>query len=135
MDIGGIKMAPAAASQPLASRVEPTSSGVKAVATELPRSSVVVEVRDQPAVRLETRSQQKQEEARREAMLRSFIQTRIIIHPETREIISRSVDTRTGDVVEQFPDETALKLKDYLKAIRDSMERQNSPTQQVVRTA
>ncbi len=135
MDIGGVRMAPAAAGVPLAPRVEPTSSGTKAVATELPRSDVVVDVRGQASARLDARTQDHQDQARREALLRSFIQTRIIIHPDTREIISRSVDTRTGDVIEQFPDETTLKLKDYLKAIRDSMERQNAPTQQVERTA
>jgi hypothetical protein len=135
MDLGGIRMAPAAASVPLAPRVEPTSSGTKAVATQLPRSDVVVDVRGQASATLDARAQDQQEQAQREALLRSFIQTRIIIRPETREIISRSVDTRTGDVIEQFPDQTTLKLKDYLKAIRDSMERQNTTAQQVARTA
>jgi type IV secretory pathway TrbF-like protein len=135
MDLGGIRMAPAAASVPLAPRVEPTSSGTKAVATQLPRSDVVVDVRGQASATLDARAKDQQEQAQREALLRSFIQTRIIIRPETREIISRSVDTRTGDVIEQFPDQTTLKLKDYLKAIRDSMERQNTTAQQVARTA
>ncbi|MCX7340750.1 MAG: hypothetical protein NT037_09525 [Hyphomicrobiales bacterium] len=96
---------------------------------------MVVDVRGQASATLDARAQDQQEQAQREALLRSFIQTRIIIRPETREIISRSVDTRTGDVIEQFPDQTTLKLKDYLKAIRDSMERQNTTAQQVARTA
>ncbi|MCX7324869.1 MAG: hypothetical protein NTZ14_10640 [Hyphomicrobiales bacterium] len=101
----------------------------------MPRSDVVVDVRGQASAKLDARTQDQQDEAQREALLRSFIQTRIIIRPETREIISRSVDTRTGDVIEQFPDATTLKLKDYLKAISDSKERQNPAARQVERTA
>jgi uncharacterized FlaG/YvyC family protein len=119
MDIGGIRLAPAAASLPAANRVEPNASGTRAVATELPRTEAVRAIGDSPAVRVDIQQDPARDQRQREEQLRSFIQNRNIIDPRTREVIFRSVDTRTGTVVRQFPDEVRLKLREYLNTMRD----------------
>jgi uncharacterized FlaG/YvyC family protein len=119
MDIGGIKLAPAAASLPAANRVEPNASGTRGVATELPRTEAVRAIGDSPAVRVDIQQDVAQQQRQREEQLRTFIQNRNLVDPRTREIVYRSVDTRTGDVVHQFPDEVRLKLREYLNTMRD----------------
>lgn len=120
MDIGGIKLAPAAAPIPAANRVEPTSSGTRAVATELPKAEAVRALPDATSVRVDGNRDGTREQATREQLLRDFIQKRNVVDPRTREIVYRSVDTRTGDVIKQFPDETRLKLREYLNKMRDA---------------
>lgn len=120
MDIGGIKLAPAAAPLPAANRVEPTSNGTRAVATELPKTEAVRALPDATSVSVDVNRDKGREQAARDQMLRDFIQRRNVVDPRTREIIYRTVDTRTGDVVRQFPDETRLKLREYLNHMRDA---------------
>jgi uncharacterized FlaG/YvyC family protein len=120
MDIGGIRLAPAAASLPAANRVEPNASGTRAVATELPRTEAVRAIGDSSAVRVDIQQEPAREQRQRDEKLRSFIQNRNIIDPRTREIVFRSVDTRTGTVVRQFPDEVRLKLREYLNTMREA---------------
>ena len=120
MDIGGIKLAPAAATIPAANRVEPNASGTRAVATELPRTEAVRALGDSPAVRVDIQQDRTRQQSEREQQLRSFIEKRNIVDPRTREVVYRSVDTRTGTVVRQFPDEVRLKLREYLNTMRDA---------------
>ncbi len=119
MDIGGVKLAPAAAVFPAANRVEPTSNGTRAVATELPKSEAVRALPDATSVRVDVNRDRSRDQAAREQLLRDFIQKRNVVDPRTREIVYRAVDTRTGDVIKQFPDETRLKLREYLNQMRD----------------
>jgi uncharacterized FlaG/YvyC family protein len=120
MDIGGIKLAPAAAAFPAANRVEPTSGGTRAVETQLPTSDAVRALPDATRVSVDVNRDKSRERVAREQALRDFIQKRNVVDPRTREIIYRSVDTRTGDVIQQFPDETRLKLREYLNKMRDA---------------
>lgn len=119
MDIGGIRLAPAAASLPAANRVEPNASGTRAVATELPRTEAVRAIGDSPTVRVDSQQDPARDQSQREEQLRSFIQSRNVIDPRTREIVFRSIDNRTGAVVHQFPDEVRLKLREYLNTMRE----------------
>jgi flagellar protein FlaG len=120
MDIGGVRMAPAAATIPAANRVEPTSNGTRAVATELPKSEAVRALPDATQVRVDVNRDRNRDQAAREQLLRDFIQKRNVVDPRTREVVYRAVDTRTGDVVRQFPDEARLKLREYLNLMRDA---------------
>jgi flagellar protein FlaG len=133
MDIGGIKLAPAAAILPAANRVEPTNGGAKAVATELPRDIAI----EQTSAAAGTRPEPGQDKARaqmeRERLLRSFIQSRNVVDPRSRELVFRAVDTRTGEVVRQFPEETQLRLREYLNQLRDVPGRDQP--RKIVRTA
>jgi flagellar protein FlaG len=120
MDIGGVKLAPAAAPIPAANRVEPTASGARAVATELPREEAVRAIGDSPNVRIDIGNDKAREQIDRERMLRSFIRNRNEVDPRTRELVFRAIDTRTGEVVRQFPDETRLKLREYINRLREA---------------
>jgi uncharacterized FlaG/YvyC family protein len=100
--------------------VEPNASGTRAVATELPRTEAVKAIGDNAAVRIDIQQDKARQQKQREDQLRSFIQNRNIIDPRTREIVFRSVDTRTGTVVRQFPDEVRLKLREYLNTMREA---------------
>ncbi len=120
MDIGGIKSAPAAANQAFANRAEPTETGTRAVMTELPRE---IAVRAVGYVDRAPSYAAQQEQQSREAMLKTFIKTRNVVDPRTRELVARAVDTRTGEIVQQFPDEVTLKLREYLSRLKDAAER------------
>ncbi len=135
MDLGGIKLAPAAASPALANRVEPTQGGARAVPTVLPSQDAVRAVGDTPAVVVDVKRDRSAEQVVREATLRDFIQRRNVIDPRSRELVSRSVDTRTGEIIKQYPDEVTLKLRDYLSQLRDSEDRQGASDARVSRIA
>lgn len=117
MDIGGVRLAPVAASFPAANRVEPTASGTRAVATELPKDEAVRSVADLD-VRVDIRQEKARDQAQREQLLRAFIQNRNVIDPRSRELVFKAVDTRTGEIVRQFPDEARLRLREYLGQMR-----------------
>ncbi len=57
--------------------------------------------------------------AQRLAALRNFIEKNYEFDVASREIVYRAVDTRTGEVVRQFPDDVALKLRSFVKEIND----------------
>lgn len=59
----------------------------------------------------ETGEQRRFDEQRRQQDLREVIDRRIEIDPRTRSIIVRKTDRDTGEVVDQLPDETLLKLR------------------------
>lgn len=59
----------------------------------------------------ETTQQRRFDQQRREQDLRDVIDRRIEIDPKTRSIVLRKTDRDTGEVVEQLPDETLLKLR------------------------
>jgi flagellar protein FlaG len=59
----------------------------------------------------EATQQRRFDQQRREQNLRDVIDRRIEIDPETRSIVLRKTDRDTGEVVEQLPDETLLKLR------------------------
>ncbi len=113
MDIGGVRLAPAAATVPVANRAEPTGSGTRAVATELPTDQAVRSVGQGEAVTVDVRQDRAREQQARERLLKDFIRNRAVIDPRTREVVYQAVNARTGEVVRQFPDEAILKLRDY----------------------
>jgi flagellar protein FlaG len=135
MDIGGVKWAPAAASPPLATRLESVAGSAKPVATELPRDETVRAVRGADTARSDRRSFEAERQASRDELLRNFIKTRNVVDPRSREIVTRQVDTRTGDVVNQYPDETRLKLREYLNQMRERSEQATTTGQRNARSA
>jgi uncharacterized FlaG/YvyC family protein len=118
MDIGGIKQAPAAAVPVAANRVEPTSNGTRGVATELDRTQAVREVKDTESVRVDIRDERAAQQLARDKLLNDFIRSRATTDPRSREVVFQKVNTRTGEVVKQFPEEAILKLREYLDTQR-----------------
>jgi uncharacterized FlaG/YvyC family protein len=57
------------------------------------------------------------DELRRQQNLREVIDRRLEIDPKTRAIVLRKTNRDTGEVVDQLPDETMLKLRAYSRAI------------------
>lgn len=41
---------------------------------------------------------------------------KIMIKPQTRDVVSRVISTRSGEVIDQIPGETMLKLRAYFRA-------------------
>jgi uncharacterized FlaG/YvyC family protein len=135
MDIGGVKLAPAAAALPAANRVEPTQSGTRAVATELPRDQAVRATPETAAVRVELRDDKAREQVARERLLNDFIRNKATVDPRTREIVYQSVNTRTGEIVRQFPDEGMLRLRDYVTFMAETRDRAGDTERKVGRIA
>jgi hypothetical protein len=123
MDAGGVRLAPAATAYPAVNRVEPTQSGARAVATELPREQTVRATPETPATRVDVRDDKAREQMARERMLKDFIASKATVDPRTREIVYQSVNTRTGEVVRQFPDDVTLRLRDYVSFMAETRAR------------
>lgn len=77
----------------------------------------------------DTTQQRRFDEQRRQQDLRDVIERRLDIDPKTRSVILRKTNRDTGEVVEQLPDETLLKLRIWSREImergRDSANQQH----------
>ena len=65
----------------------------------------------------EATQQRRFDEQRRQQELRDVIERRLDIEPKTRSVILRKTNRDTGEVVEQVPDETLLKLRIWSREI------------------
>ncbi|MEI5666762.1 hypothetical protein WBO78_17570 [Bosea sp. CCNWLW174] len=65
----------------------------------------------------DTAQQRRFDEQRRQQELRDVIERRLDIEPKTRSVILRKTNRDTGEVVEQLPDETLLKLRIWSREI------------------
>jgi hypothetical protein len=113
MDISGaIRPLPAAAPQPLPANVGAQPTAVKTV---LPASATVKAPDDSAAARFDAR----RPNAALDEAVRQAIERHIAIDPETKSLVFKVVDERSGEVKRQIPDEVILRLRahvrDYLK--------------------
>ena len=53
-------------------------------------------------------------------VVRAAMERHLTIDPKTRAVVVQSVDPHTGEVVQQVPDETLLKLRLYARELRDA---------------
>jgi hypothetical protein len=120
MDFGGVRLAPATAVPQAATRVEPQGVGMRAVATQLPKEEAVREVRQADAVQIDVKGKEAREQVARDQMLRKFIENRSYVDPRTREVVFQSVNTRTGEIIRQFPDDITLRIRDYVSFMEDA---------------
>jgi flagellar protein FlaG len=89
-----------------------------AVKTELaPEASVQQAEKAQP-VRFEP-SSGVEARAALEVALDNVIERTLEVDSQRREVIYRAVDQETGEVVQQLPDETVLRLRTYLREMRE----------------
>ncbi len=119
MEIGGVARTSPAAGQQLAARPEPAST-VGAVSTQLVPAKAVQQgaaVPEQP-VRYE-RNDSAAAAVTRAAAVQSFIENRNVYDAKTRQVIFRAVNTATGEVINQYPDDVALKLRAFVRDIND----------------
>jgi hypothetical protein len=53
----------------------------------------------------------------------------VIIDPATREVIYRTVDVRSGQVISQMPDQMQLQIAAYTRAVQRAMEHGRTMTE------
>jgi uncharacterized FlaG/YvyC family protein len=128
MDFGGVRLAPAAAVATAATRVEPQGVGMRAVATELPKEETVREAQQAEAVRVDVQGKDAREQMARERLLRDFIKNRAFLDPRTREVVFQSVNSRTGEVIRQFPDDITLRIRDYVSFMAEARAKVAAPS-------
>lgn len=83
----------------------------------------------------ETTQQRRFDQQRREQNLREVIDRRIEIDPKTRSIVLRKTDRDTGEVVDQLPDETLLKLRALSRELIERGRESTSQQHEVERIA
>lgn len=122
MELGGVNRAsPASAPQPAARPDAPASQG--ATKTELTPAQTV----QQPsaiaaeAVRVDVHPD-AQAAAQRISALQRFIETRNEYDVKSREMLYQVVNTHTGEVVRQYPDDLALKLRAFVRDLAEKKE-------------
>lgn len=102
------------------------------VRTELAPQAAVIAVAENSQTRFDLTRDAQARQAR-DLEVRSFIDRNLTVDPKTREIIFQAVDRRTGEVVRQFPNDMALKLRAYYREMSDKSG--SSPAAAVVRSA
>ena len=113
MDIGQITRPSISPVQPVA---RPDAPGVgRPVKTDLPQAkAVAAAVESAPASAGKPLPVQSANQA-----LAGFISRNTDIDRDSRTIITQTLDTRSGEVVHQYPDINAIRLRAYLTSIRE----------------
>lgn len=119
MEIGGVSRTSSAAGAQFAARQDmPSQAG--AVRTNLASTQSV-----QQATAIVERpvSFDMREDARspasRVAAMQSFIERSNDYDVKARELVTRSINSRTGEIVRQFPDDLTLKLRAFARDINE----------------
>jgi uncharacterized FlaG/YvyC family protein len=123
MDIGGVSRTSPAANPQFAARQDGAQLA-GAVRTELSGGQSVQQgaaLAEEPVQR--DMRDPARDTAQRLAAIRSFIERNYEYDIPSREIIYRAVDTRTGQVLRQYPDDITLKLRGFVKEINDKASR------------
>ncbi|WP_043539998.1 hypothetical protein [Salinarimonas rosea] len=122
MDVGSVQKTPAAASarqaasQTVVAAVQrpDTATPARPVATELDPSRSVSQIAESEAVRLDT-SPGAEDRAALDAAMKRVLARRTEIDEATRAVVTLTVDTESGEVVDQVPAEMLLKLRAYIR--------------------
>ena len=113
MDVGGVNKPAVTSAQATFQRVDPpASSGF--TRTELTRDASVQPVEQIAPVRFEP-SDGSGQRAALDAMMQRAVEKSVEVDDRTRNVVFRSVDGKTGEVMMQLPSEQALKLRAYLR--------------------
>lgn len=93
-----------------------TATPAKPAPTELDASRSVTQVAESEAVRLDM-SPGAEDRAALDAAMKRLLTRRTEIDEATRAVVTRTVDTRSGEVVDQVPAERLLKLRAYIRGV------------------
>ncbi|WP_349370854.1 hypothetical protein [Salinarimonas sp.] len=123
MDFGSVPKTPATptakASNPAAvaavQRAD-AQTAPKPAPTVLDPSRTVTQVAESEAVRLDM-NPGAEERAALDAAIKRVLARRTDIDEATRAVVTRKVDTESGEVVDQVPAESLLKLRAYLRGV------------------
>ena len=116
MDIGQVSRPSISAVQP-AQNSESVRPG-RPVATELPAAKAVTAPAESAAARFEPSGRADQLVQAKRSLV-GFIDRNNDIDPESRTLVTQTVDTRSGEVVRQYPDVNALRLRAYMSQARE----------------
>ena len=110
-------LASTAAVSPVRQETAPVQGAVR---TDLPPTEAVSALADTEAARLDlSAAARRAQEAKTKAETKSqgdTIQRTLAEDRDTREMVFKATDTRTGQVVMQIPDEALLRLRAYVAA-------------------
>jgi flagellar protein FlaG len=120
MDSGAIAR-PGTIAAPTAPQRAETLASAGAVRTELAPEASVQQADAASTVRFDP-SDGAMERAALEEALQRVIRRRIIIDPRTCEVVDQRVDSESGEIVRQVPDEAILKMRAFAREMRERME-------------
>jgi flagellar protein FlaG len=120
MDTGSIARAAPISPLNVPHRAE-TLAAAGAVRTDLPPEAAVQQLAEADAVRFEP-SDGAQARAKVDAALRTMIERHIEIDPKTREVVYQIVDSESGEVIRQTPDQALLRLRAYAREMLEQIE-------------
>jgi uncharacterized FlaG/YvyC family protein len=112
-------VAPAAAAVP--ARVD-ILAAAGAVKTQLAPEVAVQQASEAPPVRFAP-NDGADFTASLESALREVVERNITVDPRTRELVFQTISKETGEVVRQVPDEAMLRLRAYVREMREAEER------------
>lgn len=118
MDFGAVNKALPTTAQNAVVRLDQTTAST-ATRTELPPEATVQRIRETAAVRLETSSASRDLAAIEQALQRA-VDRKLEVDDQTRSLVFRARDARSGEVVTQIPTEQTLKLRAYLRKAADT---------------
>jgi hypothetical protein len=110
MDVAPVLKIPGLA----ANMTVPVGIPQKLPGTELPAHQVVVAASEAEALDGTT-----QRRTRRALTLSEVTERQVTIDPETHELVHQSIDTRSGDVVVQYPDRALLGMRAYIDRLSE----------------
>jgi flagellar protein FlaG len=125
MEIGGVNRPAVTSSQATMQRVDPPASSGFA-RTQLSRDASVQPVEEASAVRFEPRDDSNQRAAIDAAMQRAIeraVERKTDVDPRTSELVYQTLDTKSGEVLRQVPDEALLRIRAYTSELRAAQER------------
>lgn len=135
METGNITkpVAPAAAAVP--ARVEHLAAA-GAVKTQLAPEATVQQASEAPPVRYAP-NEGADFTASLDSAMREVVERNITVDPKTRELVFQTISKETGEVVRQVPDEAMLRLRAYVREMREAEEkgRRNSDVLRVEKIA
>lgn len=105
-----------------ANMTAPVGTPQRLPGTELPAHQVVVAATEAEALDGTTPRR-----TRRALTLSEVTDRQVTIDPETREIVHLSIDTRSGEVVTQYPDRALLGMRAYIDRLTDKQAEKAEP--------
>jgi len=118
METGNITKPVAPAAPVVPARVEHLAAA-GAVKTELAPEAAVQQVDESPAVRFAP-SGGADFTASLDSAMREVVERNITVDPKTRELVFQTISKETGEVVRQVPDEAMLRLRAYVREMREA---------------
>ena len=121
METGNISK-PVAPAAPVAPARVDILAAAGAVKSQLAPEAAVQQASETPPVRFAP-NDGADFSASLDLALREVVERNITIDPRTRELVFQTISKETGEVVRQVPDEAMLRLRAYVREMREAEEK------------